>query len=57
MKIFIVGGAGYIGSHMVKVAHQAGHDVVTVDSLSTGSLVLYGSVVVGAQMSRRLFFV
>ena len=44
MKIFIVGGAGYIGSHMVKIAHKAGHDVITLDNLSTGhqDAVLYG---------------
>jgi len=44
MKIFIVGGAGYIGSHMVKIADQAGHDVITLDNLSTGhqDAVLYG---------------
>ena len=44
MKIFIVGGAGYIGSHMVKIAHKAGHDVISLDNLSTGhqDAVLYG---------------
>jgi UDP-glucose 4-epimerase len=44
MKIFIIGGAGYIGSHMVKVAHKAGHEVITIDNLSTGyqDAVLYG---------------
>ncbi len=44
MKLFIIGGAGYIGSHMVKIAHQAGHDVITIDNLSTGhqDAVLYG---------------
>ncbi|MDC6455593.1 UDP-glucose 4-epimerase GalE [Candidatus Pseudothioglobus singularis] len=44
MKIFIIGGAGYIGSHMVKIAHKVGHDVITVDNLSTGhqDAVLYG---------------
>jgi UDP-glucose 4-epimerase len=44
MKIFVIGGAGYIGSHMVKIAHQAGHNVVTLDNLSTGhqDAVLYG---------------
>ena len=36
MKIFIIGGAGYIGSHMVKIVHKAGHDVVTIDNLFTG---------------------
>ena len=44
MKIFIIGGAGYVGSHMVKAAHQSGHDVITLDNLSTGhqNAVLYG---------------
>ena len=44
MKIFIIGGAGYIGSHMVKIAHQVGHEVITLDNLSTGhqDAVLYG---------------
>jgi UDP-glucose 4-epimerase len=44
MKIFIIGGAGYIGSHMVNIAHKAGHDIVTLDNLSTGhqDAVLYG---------------
>ena len=36
MTIFIVGGAGYIGSHMVKQASLSGYDVVTIDNLSTG---------------------
>ena len=36
MKIFVIGGAGYIGSHMVKTAYKAGHDVTTIDNLSTG---------------------
>ena len=36
MKFLIVGGAGYIGSHMVKVLTRAGHDVVVLDNLSTG---------------------
>lgn len=42
--IFIIGGAGYIGSHMVKYASQAGYDVVTLDNLSTGHMdaVKYG---------------
>ena len=44
MKIFIIGGAGYIGSHMVKIAYLAGHSVVTIDNLSTGhrDAVLHG---------------
>jgi UDP-glucose 4-epimerase len=35
-KYLVVGGAGYIGSHMVKTLFQAGHEVVTLDDLSTG---------------------
>jgi UDP-glucose 4-epimerase len=35
-KILVVGGAGYIGSHMVKELLSAGYDVITLDDLSTG---------------------
>ena len=42
--IFIIGGAGYIGSHMVKHADKAGYEVITLDNLSTGhkDAVKYG---------------
>jgi UDP-glucose 4-epimerase len=35
-KVLVVGGAGYIGSHMVKDLLDTGHDVVILDDLSTG---------------------
>ena len=35
-NILVVGGAGYIGSHMVKDLLRAGYEVVTLDDLSTG---------------------
>ena len=35
-KILITGGAGYIGSHAVKVLRQKGYEVVVYDNLSTG---------------------
>ena len=35
-KVLVVGGAGYIGSHMVKLLLEQGHTVVTLDNLSTG---------------------
>jgi UDP-glucose 4-epimerase len=49
VKIFITGGAGYIGSHVVKLLGQKGHDIVVYDNLSTGHdwAVLYGKLVVG----------
>ncbi|MCD6185322.1 MAG: NAD-dependent epimerase/dehydratase family protein, partial [Deltaproteobacteria bacterium] len=34
--ILVVGGAGYIGSHMVKFLLDAGSEVVTLDNLSRG---------------------
>lgn len=34
--ILVVGGAGYIGSHMVKQLRQAGYAVAVVDDLSSG---------------------
>lgn len=36
MKILVCGGAGYIGSHMVRWLQQSGHSVVVFDNLSTG---------------------
>ena len=49
MKILVVGGAGYIGSHMVKQLAQAGNDVITLDDLSYGyrDAVKYGEFVAG----------
>lgn len=35
-NVLVVGGAGYIGSHMVKELLDAGFDVTTLDNLSTG---------------------
>ena len=36
MKFFVIGGAGYVGSHFVLEAQRQGHDVVVYDNLSTG---------------------
>ncbi len=49
MKILVAGGAGYIGSHMVKMLDSAGHQVVTLDNLSTGyrDAVKYGDFIEG----------
>jgi UDP-glucose 4-epimerase len=37
LKVLVVGGAGYIGSHAVYEMIRAGHEVVVMDNLSTGS--------------------
>ncbi len=36
MRILVVGGAGYIGSHMVKHLLSSNHDVLVADNFSTG---------------------
>ncbi len=36
MTLLITGGAGYIGSHVVRQLTEAGHKVVVFDNLSTG---------------------
>lgn len=38
MKALVTGGAGFIGSHLAKRLIGDGHDVWTVDDLSTGSM-------------------
>lgn len=48
MKVLVTGGAGYIGSHVVKqLGERGGYDITVLDNLSTGfeSSVLYGKLV------------
>jgi len=56
MKILVIGGAGYIGSHMVKMLGEAEHQVTVLDNLSTGfrDAVLYGEFVEGDFGDRQL---
>ncbi len=37
LKVCVIGGAGYIGSHTVYELIRDGHEVVIIDNLSTGS--------------------
>ncbi|MBG0768695.1 NAD-dependent epimerase/dehydratase family protein [Methanococcus maripaludis] len=37
MKILVTGGAGFIGSHIVDILIENGHDVSILDNLSTGN--------------------
>ena len=37
MKIAITGGAGFVGSHLAQAYLDAGHDVLVIDNLVTGS--------------------
>ena len=49
MRVFVTGGAGYIGSHTCKMLARAGHEPVIYDNLSTGhrELARYGRLIVG----------
>jgi UDP-glucose 4-epimerase len=59
--VLVAGGAGYIGSHMVKALDRAGFDPLTLDDLSTGhrDAVLAGRFIEGhigcPQTVHRLF--
>lgn len=36
MRVAVTGGAGYIGSHMVRALRRANHEVIVIDNLSSG---------------------
>ena len=37
-RYLITGGAGFIGSHLSSLLLDAGHQVIAIDDLSTGSM-------------------
>lgn len=54
MKVLVIGGAGYIGSHVVKQMMKAGHEVTVFDNLSSGlrcnlfpgNAFIYGNILI-----------
>jgi UDP-glucose 4-epimerase len=56
MRIFVTGGAGYIGSHVVKALGKSGHEILVFDNLSTGNewAVLFGELVKGDLCDKTL---
>jgi len=54
--ILVTGGAGYIGSHVVRQLGEAGERVVVLDNLCTGfkSAVLCGELIIGDTGDREL---
>src|SRR5512145_2079222 len=38
MRVLITGGAGFVGSHLAEALLDAGHEVLVLDNLSTGSI-------------------
>ena len=56
MNVLVVGGAGYIGSHMVRLLDKNNHKVVVLDNLTTGfkEAVTAGQLIVGDMNDREL---
>jgi UDP-glucose 4-epimerase len=56
MQVLVVGGAGYIGSHMLRCLGKAGIDATTLDNLSSGrrDAVTHGDFVEGDLGDRAL---
>ncbi len=54
--VLVIGGAGYIGSHLCKALAQAGYNPITYDSLETGNLssVRYGPFIKGNVLDLQL---
>ena len=48
-RVLVTGGAGYIGSHVVKALGERGYDTIIYDNLSTGyeDSILYGKLIQG----------
>lgn len=60
MKVLVIGGAGYIGSHVVKELMKKGHSVTVFDNLSSGlrenlfaeNEFIYGNILIEADLEK-----
>jgi UDP-glucose 4-epimerase len=58
MKTLVIGGAGYIGSHVVKALMKQGHEVTVFDNLSSGlrqnlfkqNKFIYGNILIKSDL-------
>lgn len=54
MNLLVIGGAGYIGSHMVKLLLDGGHSVIVLDNFSTGHRdAIPGGTVIDGNLGER----
>lgn len=60
MKILVIGGAGYIGSHVVKELMKGGNEIVVFDNLSSGlrqnlfpkNKFIYGNILIPSDLEK-----
>ena len=56
MRYLVVGGSGYIGSHMVKHMLEAGYEVVVADLVSPGPGICWVRLAIADEAALDLLF-